>query len=167
MKLVLTRVHQNTVAIDISLIVNWLVGLTAIVKGNWIDPNVLFSFTCFLSIVLPVHSMPIEVIINAMLKAGPDSCTRVGRRRIDNDRARSWSAAVIDPVLSSAGTFLFRPLDVVTKRTSIPDVDRTIEFLHVMFCDERRQCFARARVRVDVVAKLPDVVVLRTAGFIR
>src|SRR5690242_20644764 len=79
-KYILAGIHQNAVAIYVSLILNRFVWLSPIIKRNWVGPNVLFSLTYLLSIVLPVHTLPEEIIVNTMLKARPYCCSGIRRR---------------------------------------------------------------------------------------
>ena len=72
MNLFLSGIHQNTVAIDIPLIFNRLVRLSTIVESNRVGPNVLLSLAHLLSIVLPMHAVPKEVVVDAMFETGPD-----------------------------------------------------------------------------------------------
>src|SRR5215467_14130331 len=84
MKFVLTWIHEDAVAVYISLIVDWFVWLSAVVE--------------------------------AVFEAGPDRGARIRCRRIDHDRARCWTTAVVDPVPVTALTFFSSALDVVAER---------------------------------------------------
>src|SRR5215217_241030 len=161
MQLVFTRIHENTVAIYVSLIVGRFVRLTAVVEGYWIRPDVLLSFANLLPVVLPVHAMPVEVVVDAMFEAGPDRRAGIRCRRIDHDRARRRTTTVVDPVPVPALTFFSGAFDVITERAGIPDIDGAFEFFHVMFGDERGESFTWSGVGMNVIRKLTNVVVLR------
>src|SRR5690349_4577033 len=129
MKLLFTGIDQHAVPVDVALIGDWLVWLAAIVKRDWIRPYILFALAHLLPVVLPVHAMPIEIIVDAVFETGPDRGARIGGRSIYDDRARCGTAAVVDPVLSSTHALLVGARDVVSERTCIPDVDRAVELL--------------------------------------
>src|SRR6185503_8489879 len=150
-QLVFTGIQQYTIAVDISLIREWLVRLATIVEGDWVGPDVLLTLAYLLAIVLPVHTVPEKVVVNVMFETGPDGGTRVRSGRVNHDRAGRGTAAVINPVLSSAAPFFSSALDVVAKGAGVPDIDRAVEFLHIMFGYKRRQRLAWARIRVNVV----------------
>ena len=166
MQLVFAGIQQHTIAVDISLIGKGLVRLAAIVEGDWIGPDVLLALAYLLAIVLPVHAVPEKVVVDVMFKTGPDSGARVCSRRVNHNRAGGRTAAVINPVLASAATFFSSALDVVAKWAGVPDIDRAIEFLHIMFGYKCRQRLAWARIRVNVVGELANVLVLRRTGFV-
>src|SRR6185503_19487409 len=92
-------VHQYAVAIDVALIINGFVGLSPIVESDWVGPNILPALARLLSIVFPMYPVPVEIIVYAMFEAGPDSGTRVGRRRVDHDGAGRGASPVVDPIL--------------------------------------------------------------------
>src|ERR1051326_4045019 len=108
MKFVFARIDQPTVAVDVTLIVNWFIRLAAVVKRDGIGPHVLLSLAHLLPVVLPVHAVPVKIIVDAVFEAGPDRGARIGGRSVDDDRARSWTAAVIDPIFVTACAFFLR-----------------------------------------------------------
>src|SRR5437764_14378307 len=73
MKFVFARIHEDAIAIYGTLVGNRFVWLTAVVESYRISPNVLFSFANLLPVVLPVHSVPVTVIVDAVFEACPDS----------------------------------------------------------------------------------------------
>src|SRR5258708_3770815 len=93
-----TGVHQHAVAVDVPLIVQWLVWLPAIVESDWVRPDVLPALPNLLTVVLPVDTMPEEVIVDPVFEAGPNCCTCISSRSIDHDRARRGSSTVVDPI---------------------------------------------------------------------
>src|ERR1041385_8736636 len=105
MKLVLARIDQNAVAVYVTLIVDGFIWLATVVERDGIGPYVLLSLADLLPVVLPVHTMPVKIIIDIVFETGPDRRTRISRRSIDDNRARSGTAAVVDPVLASAFAF--------------------------------------------------------------
>src|SRR6185503_20445712 len=148
-------------------IIYGFIGLSAIVESDWVGPNILPALARLLSIVFPMNTMPIEIIVDAMFEAGPDCGARIGRRRVDHDGAGRGASAVIDPIFVTVRTFLPGTLDVVAERTGIPDIDRTVELFHVVLGDEGPQSSSRSGVGVRVVGELTNVGILGTAGFIR
>src|SRR6185503_12174017 len=135
-KFVFPGINQNPITIYVTLIVEWFVWLAAVVERNWIGPNILFALPDLLPVVLPVHAMPVKVIIDSMFETGPDGRTRICRRCVNNNRAGRRTPAVINPVFASALTFVIRARDVVTKWSCIPDIDRSVELFHVVLGDE-------------------------------
>src|SRR6476619_3344757 len=131
MKLVFTGINQDAVTIYVALIVERFVWLATIVERDRIGPNILFALSDFLPVVLPVHAMPKKVIIDSVFETGPNRRTRIRRRSVNNDRACRRTPAVINPVFVSALSFVIRALDVVTKRSCIPDVNRSVKFFHI------------------------------------
>src|SRR5512132_1992057 len=121
MELVFTRIDQDAVAVYVTLIGDGFVRLPTVIEGNGIGPDVLFSLAYFLPVVLPVHAVPVKIIIDAVFETGPDRRARIRGRSIDNNRAGSGTTAVIDPVLAPAFTLLVCACDVVTERTCIPN----------------------------------------------
>src|SRR4030095_11030148 len=101
-KFVFSRIHQDAIAIDIALIVDRFVRLAAIVESDRIGPDVLLSLTDFLPVVLPVDSVPVEIVVDTMFEACPDRRTRIGSWSINYNRTGSRAAAVVDPILSSS-----------------------------------------------------------------
>src|SRR4030095_6174444 len=101
-KFVFSRIHQDPIAIDITLVVDRFIWLAAIIESDRIGPDVLLSLTNFLPIVLPVDSVPVEIVIDTMFEACPDRRTRIGSRSINYNRTGSRAAAVVDPILSSS-----------------------------------------------------------------
>src|SRR6185295_16609690 len=95
MQLVFSGIQEDTVAVDISLVGKGLVRLAAIVEGDRVGPDVLLALAYLLAIVLPVHAVPVKVVVNVVLKARPYSCARVCCRRVNHDRAGCRTAAVI------------------------------------------------------------------------
>src|SRR5215467_3844808 len=166
MKFVLTWIHEDAVAVYISLIVDWFVWLSAVVEGYRIRPHVLLSFANLLAVVLPVHAMPKKVVVDAVFEAGPDRGARIRCRRIDHDRARCWTTAVVDPVPVTALTFFSSALDVVAERTRVPDIDRAVELLHVMLGDKGRKSSTGPGIGVNVIGELTYVLVLRWTRFV-
>src|ERR1041385_4647048 len=130
MKFVFTGINQNSIPIYVTLIIDWFVWLATVVEGNWIGPNILFAFSYLLPVVLPVHAMPVKVIIDSVFETGPNRRTRIRGWCVDNNRTRGRTTAVVNPVFVSALAFVVRPRDVVTERACIPDVDRAVEFFH-------------------------------------
>src|SRR2546422_3917556 len=102
MQFLFTGIHEYAVAIDITLIIEGLIRLPAIVESDWVGPHVLPALTHLLPIVLPMNAMPEEVIVYAMLEAGPNCCTRIGSRGVDHDGPRGGASAVIDPISMTA-----------------------------------------------------------------
>src|SRR5689334_2624824 len=102
MKFVLTRVNEHAVAVYVTLIVDWFIWLATIVERDWIGPYVLLSLAYLLAVVLPVHTVPVKIIVNAVLETRPDRCARIRGRCIDDNRAGGRTTAVIDPVFASA-----------------------------------------------------------------
>ena len=80
MKFVFAGIHQNTVAVNVALIIDGLVRLPAIVESDWVGPNILLALAHLLSIVLPVNAVPEKIVVDAVFEAGPDSGARIGRR---------------------------------------------------------------------------------------
>src|SRR4030095_8117809 len=119
-------------------IVRGFVWLSAIVKCNWIGPNVPLPLTYLLSIVLPVHTMPVDIILIARLKAGQNGGSRIGGGCVDHDSTRGGTATVVDPVSSSTCTLLFGSLYVVTERARSQNVYRTLKFTDVVLRYESR-----------------------------
>src|SRR5690242_9304227 len=138
MKFVFARIDQNAIAIYVTLIVDWFIWLSAVVEGDGIGPYVLLSLAYFLPVVLPMHALPVKIIIDAVFETGPDRGARVGGRSIDDNRACGRTTAVVDPVFASAFTFLICARDVVSERACIPNVDCAIEFLDIVFGYECR-----------------------------
>src|ERR1051325_1585702 len=167
MQLVFTRIHQNAVAVYVALVVDWFVWLSAVVERDRVDPHILFSLAYLLPVVLPVHAVPVKIVVNAVFETSPDGAARISGRSVNDNGARSRTAAVIDPVLASVFTFLVCASDVVAERTGVPNVDRAIEFLDVVLRYKRRQRFAWARIGMNVGGEPADVVVFRPAGFVR
>src|SRR5437868_7666255 len=151
MKLVFSRIHQNSVTIYVSLIGNRFVRLTAVVESYWIGPNVLLSFANLLPVVLPMHAMPVKVVIDAVFEAGPDRGARIRCRGVDHNRARGGTTTVVNPVFVSALTLLLGPLDVVPKWAGVPNIDRAIEFFYVVFRDEGGKRFTWCGIGMNVV----------------
>src|SRR6185369_1034792 len=138
MKLVFTRIDQNAVAVYVALVVDWFVWLATVIECNRVSPDVLFALAYLLTVMLPMHAVPIKVVIDAVFETGPDRGARISGRSIDDNRACGGTAAVINPVLAPVFTFLVGAGDVIAERTGIPNVDRSIEFLNVMFGYEGR-----------------------------
>src|SRR5689334_1653545 len=138
MKFVFARIDQHAVAVYVTLIVDWFIWLAAIVERDGIGPDVLLSLAYLLPVVLPVHAMPVKIVIDAVFETGPDRGARIGGRSVDDDRTRRGTAAVIDPVFVTAFSFFIRAGDVISERACIPNVDRSVEFLDVMFGYECR-----------------------------
>src|SRR4029079_16983095 len=101
MKRVFTWINQNTITIDVALIVDWFIRLTAIVECDRVGPDILFSFADFLAIVLPVHTVPVKIVIDVVFETGPDGGTWIRGGRVDDDRSGSRTATVVDPVFVS------------------------------------------------------------------
>src|SRR6266446_3663461 len=78
-------VDEYSVAVNIALIVYWFVWLPAIVESDWVGPHVLPALAQLLAIVLPMNTMPIKIILYAMLEASPDCGARIGRGGVDHD----------------------------------------------------------------------------------
>src|SRR5262245_11779972 len=133
MKFVFTRIDQNSIAVYIALIVEWFIWLATVVERDWIGPYVLFALAYLLPVVLPVHAMPVKTIIDAVFETGPDGSAWIRGRCINDNRTCSGTAAVVDPVFASAFTFLICAGDVVSQWARIPYVDRSVEFLDVVF----------------------------------
>src|ERR1044072_5174876 len=102
MKFVFARIDQHTVAVDVTLIVNWFIWLAAVVEGDRIGPHVLLSLANLLPVVSPMDAMQKKIFIEGVFKAGPERGAWMGSRSVDKNRARSRTAAVIDPILVSA-----------------------------------------------------------------
>ena len=132
MKFVFTRINQNAITIYVTLIVDWFVWLATVVERDGIGPNVLFALSDLLPVVLPVHAMPVKVIIDSVFETGPDRRTRIRGRSVDNNRTCRRTPAVINPVFVSALAFFVRAVDVVSERSCVPDVDRSVELFHVV-----------------------------------
>src|SRR6187200_2845773 len=73
-----TGVHEHAVAVNVALIFYRLIWLPSIVEGDGVGPYILPALPHFLSIVLPMNTMPEKVIVYAMLEASPYCCPRVG-----------------------------------------------------------------------------------------
>src|SRR6185436_2463903 len=101
-----------------------LVRLATIVEGDGIGPDVLLALAYLLTIVLPVHAVPVKVVVDVVFETGPDGCARVCRWCVNHDRPGSGTAAVINPVLPSAATFFSGALDVVAEWAGVPDIAR-------------------------------------------
>src|SRR5215813_9845144 len=157
MDLFLAGIHQHSIPIDVALVIQRFIWLAAIIKGDGIGPDILPAFTDLLSIVLPVDAVPIKVDLDSMFEAGPDGRAWIRCGSVDHNRAGCWSTAVVDPILPTTRTLFLCSLNVVTLRSRIPYIDVTIEFLHIMLCDENRQRFSCSRVRVNIVCKLTNV----------
>src|SRR5215813_9448651 len=114
MKLVFARIDQNTITVYVTLIVDRFIRLSTIVEGDRVGPDILFSFAYLLPVVLPVHAMPVEIVVDVVFEAGPDGGAWIGGGRVDNNRAGSRTATVVDPVLASALAFFIGAFDVVT-----------------------------------------------------
>src|SRR5436190_8629756 len=166
MDFVLAWINQDTVAIDVTLILQRFIWLTAIVEGDRVGPDVLSSLSYFLPIVLPVHPMPEEVVINVVLKTGPDRGTRIGRGSINNDRAGSGSTAVVDPVLSSARTLLLSLLNVVAERSCIPVANCTVEFFDVVLRYKSWESFSWTRIGRDILGEFANVLIFRPSRLV-
>ena len=116
-QLLLARIHKHAIAVGKALAGERLIGLTAIVEGDRIGPNVLDAVTLLLTIVLPVITVPVEIDLDAVLEAAPDSSSRIRRRGIDDNGAAERTTAVIDPVVMTTCSFLKRALDLKSLRT--------------------------------------------------
>src|ERR1043166_6005596 len=77
MKFVLAGIHEDAVAIYITLIGDWFVWLSAVVESYRIRPHVLLFFANLLPVVLPMHAVPVKVVVDAMFEAGPDRGARI------------------------------------------------------------------------------------------
>src|SRR6185369_13445958 len=152
MKLVFTWIKQNAITVYVALIVDRLIRLAAIVECDGVGPDILFSFAYLLAIVLPVHTMPVKIVIDAVFETGPDGGTWIRGRRVDDNRSGSRTATVVDPVFVPALAFFVSAFDVVTKRACVPDVDRSVEILNVVLGNECRERFAGAGIRVNVLS---------------
>src|ERR1041384_5278824 len=166
MKLVFTWINEHTITIYVALIVDWLIRLATIVECDRVVPDILFSFAYLLAIVLPVDTMPVKIVIDAVFETGPDGGTWISGGRVDDDRSGSRTPTVVDPVFAPALPFLVSTFDVVTERACVPDVDRSVEILHVVLGNECRQRLAGTRIRVQVLGEFTDVVVLGATGFV-
>src|SRR6185369_15134915 len=138
MKFVFTGIDQHTIAIYVPLIVDWFIRLTTIVECNRIGPHILFPLANFLAIVLPVHAMPVKIIVDVVFEARPDGGARIGGGCVDDNCSGSRTSAVVDLVFAPALSFFICAFDVVTKRACVPNVDSSVEFLDVVFSHERR-----------------------------
>src|ERR1043166_5688989 len=137
MKFVFARIDQNAVAVYVTLVVDWFIRLATVVERDGIGPHVLLSLANFLAVVSPVYAVPVKIIVDAVFETRPHRGARIGGRSVDDDRARSGTAAVIDPVFVTALTFLVRARDVITERACVPDIDRAVELLDVVLRYER------------------------------
>src|SRR5215510_1956556 len=115
MELVFTGIDQNTIAIYVNLIVDGFIRLATIVECNRIGPDILFPLANLLAIVLPMHTVPVKIIINTVFETCPDSGAWVRGGRIDDNRAGSRTATVVDPVFASASSLFVSAFDVVTE----------------------------------------------------
>ena len=106
MQLLLARIEQHAVAVDVALVVDRLSRLAAVVERDRVGPDVLVALALLLRVVLPVHGVPVEVHADVVLERGPDHRPRVGGRRVDRDGASGWAAAVVEPVLAPARPLL-------------------------------------------------------------
>src|SRR4030095_4189091 len=68
MKFVFSRIHQDPIAIDITLVVDRFIWLAAIIESDRVGPDVLLSLTHLLPVVLPVHSVPVEVVVDTVFE---------------------------------------------------------------------------------------------------
>src|SRR6266542_663966 len=161
-----SRVNEYSVAIDKTLIVEGLVRLPPIVKGDRVGPHVLPALAHLLAIVSPVYAVPEEVIVHTMFEAGPNCCARIGSWGIDYDGSGGGPAAVINPIPMTPRALLHCALNVVAKRSCIPDVDRSVELLYIAFGYKSRQSFSRARIGVKVIGEFPNVSILRPTWLI-
>src|SRR2546423_6460150 len=100
MKLLFSRVHEYPVTIYVSLIGNGFVRLTAVVESYWIGPNVLLSLANLLPVVLPMHAMPVKVVIDAVFEAGPDRGAGIRCRCVNHNGAGSGTTTVVDPIFA-------------------------------------------------------------------
>src|SRR6185295_20003040 len=82
---ILAGIHQHSIPVDIPLIIDRLVGLTAVVKGNRVLPDILLALADLLAVVLPVNTMPVKVIIYAVLETGPNGRAWIGSWSINHD----------------------------------------------------------------------------------
>src|SRR5437667_3872444 len=167
MNLFLSGVHQHSVTVDVSLIFHRFVWLSTVVESYWVDPHILESLANFLPVMPPMNTFPVKVIIHSMLEAGPDRCARIRRRSVYYNGAGRGTSPVINPVPMTPRTLTVCAVNVIAKRSGIPDIDRTIELCDIVFCYKCRQGFARAGVRVKVVSEFPNVRILRLSRFVR
>src|ERR1044072_687873 len=167
MKLVFTWIDQNAISIDVALIVDWFVRLATIVECDRVGPNILFPLADLLAIVLPVHTMPVKIVIDVVFEAGPDGGAWIGGGCVDDDRSGSRTAAIVDPVFATTLPFLVSACDVVTERACVPDVDRSVQILNIVLGNECGESLAGTGIRVQVLRKFTDVVVLGATGFVR
>src|SRR3954466_12360202 len=106
MELFFSRVHQNTVAIDITLAVHRLSRLATVIKGNRIRPDILLTCALLLVVMPPMNTMPVKIVIDTMLETCPDGRARIGRRAIDYNCPASRPSTVVDPIITATGPFL-------------------------------------------------------------
>src|SRR3569832_844123 len=165
-KFVFTGINQNSITIYVTQIVDWFVWLATVVERNRIVPNVLFAFADLLAVVLPVHAIPVKVIIDAVFETRPNRGTRISGRSIDNDRTRRRTPTVIDPVFVSAPPFFVGARDVIAERSCVPEVDRAVELFDVVLRYEEWQGFAWSGIGMNIFGELANVVVLRASRFV-
>src|SRR5690242_1150023 len=138
MKVVFAWIDQNAIAVYVTLIVGWFIWLAPVVERDRVGPHVLLSLADLLAVVLPVYALPVKIIVDAVFETRPNRGARIGGRSIDDDRARSRTAAVVDPVLATALAFFVCACDVVSERARVPNVDRAVELLDVVLGYECR-----------------------------
>src|SRR6185436_4946022 len=131
------------ITIDITLVVDRFIWLAAIIESDRIGPDVLLSLTNLLPVVLPVHSVPVEIVVDTVFEACPDRRTRISGWSVDHDRTGGGPAAVINPIFATAPTFLIATSNVVPKLTGIPYVNCTSQLVNRPICPKSTTRFSR------------------------